>query len=134
MSESAVRWVMRLDGAFNMFAGILLQFNLEGLLRAIGWPAALTPVYAMVLGSALIGLSLMVLAGSRRPSRAREILIISIITHLLAGLTILYQIYIVGIELPSPFLLPAAVGVQVLFVIGEAYYLLTAHPANAYSD
>jgi hypothetical protein len=134
MSESTVRWVMRADAAFNMFAGIMLQFYLSGLLRLLGWPAAETRVYALVLGSALIGLSLMVFVGSRHPSRAREILIISIITHLLAGLSILYEIYIVGIELPSPWLLPAAVGVQVLFVIGEAYYLLTARPANAYSD
>lgn len=134
MSDSTVRWVMRADAVFNMFAGIMLQFYLSGLLRLLGWPAAETRVYALVLGSALIGLSLMVWVGSRRPNRAREILFISIITHLLAGLSILYEIYIAGLELPSPWLLPAAVGVQVLFVIGEAYYLLTAHPANAYSD
>jgi hypothetical protein len=134
MSDSTVRWIMRADAAFNMFAGIMLQFYLSGLLRLLGWPAAETRVYALVLGSALIGLSLMVFVASRRPSRARELLIISIITHLLAGLSILYEIYIVGIELPSPWLLPAAVGVQVLFVIGEACYLLTARPANAYSD
>jgi len=125
---------MRADAAFNLFAGILLQFYLSGLLRALGWPEAQTRVYALVLGSALIGLSLIVWAASRRPSRAREILIVSIITHLLAGLSILYEIFIVGIDLPSPWLLPAAVGVQVLFVLGEAYYLLTARPANAYSS
>jgi len=125
---------MRADAAFNMFAGIMLQFYITGLLSLLGWPPAETRVYALVLGSALIGLSLMVWVGSRRPSRAREILIISIVTHLLAGLSILYEIYVAGLELPSPWLLPAAVGVQVLFVIGEAYYLLTAHPANAYSD
>ncbi|MCO5180080.1 MAG: hypothetical protein M9896_08560 [Candidatus Promineofilum sp.] len=134
MSESSVRWVMRADAVFNMFAGIMLQFYLSGLLKLLGWPTAETRVYALVLGSALIGLSLMVWAGSRRPPRAREILIISIITHLLAGLSILYEVFIVGIDLPSPWLLPAAVGVQVLFVLGQAYYLLTAHPANAYSD
>jgi hypothetical protein len=134
MSDSTVRWIMRADGAFNMFAGIMLQFYLSGLLELLGWPPAETRVYALVLGSALIGLSLMVLAASRRPSRAREILIISIITHLLAGLSILYEIFIVGIDLPSPWLLPAAVGVQVLFVLGEAYYLVTARPENAYSD
>lgn len=134
MSESTVRWVMRADAAFNMLAGIMLQFYISGLLRLLGWPPAETRVYALVLGSALIGLSLIVWVASRRPNRAREILIISIITHLLAGLSILYEIFIVGIDLPSPWLLPAAVGVQVLFVLGEAYYLLTARPANAYSD
>lgn len=121
MSENSVRWVMRADAAFNMFAGIMLQFYLAGALLAL------------VLGSALIGLSLMVWVGSRQPSRAREILIISIITHLLAGLSILYEIFIAGIDLPSPWLLPAAVGVQVLFVLGEAYYLLTANPQPAYA-
>lgn len=134
MSESTVRWVMRADAAFNLFAGIMLQFYLSGLLQLLGWPAAQTRVYALVLGSALIGLSLIVWVASRRPSRAREILIISIITHLLAGLSILYEIFIVGIDLPSPWLLPAAVGVQVLFVLGEAYYLVKARPGNAYSD
>jgi hypothetical protein len=125
---------MRADAIFNFFAGIMLQFYLSGLLALLGWPPAETRVYALVLGSALIGLSLIVWFASRRPSRAREILIVSIITHLLAGLSILYEIFIVGIDLPSPWLLPAAVGVQVLFVLGEAYYLLTARPANAYSD
>ena len=51
----------------------------------------------------------------------------------MAGLSILYEIFIVGIPLPSPWLLPAAVGIQVLFVLGQATYLLTARPANAYS-
>jgi hypothetical protein len=134
MSESTVRWVMRADAIFNLFAGFMLQFYISGLLNALGWPAADTRVYALVLGSALIGLSLIVWLASRRPSRAREILIVSIITHLLAGLSILYEIFIVGIDLPSPWLLPAAVGIQVLFVIGEAYYLVTGKPANAYSD
>ncbi|HOU42580.1 MAG TPA: hypothetical protein PK829_15030 [Promineifilum sp.] len=135
MNENTVRWVMRADGIFNMLAGLLLQFNLTGILTALGWPppAPETRVYALVLGSALIGLSLTIWVASRRPSRAREALIISIITHLLAGLSILYEIFIAGIPLPSPWLLPAAVGVQVLFVLGQLYYLLTARPANAYS-
>jgi len=135
VSENNVRWVMRADAAFNLLAGLLLQLNLTGILTALGWPppAPESRVYAMVLGSALIGLSLMVLMASRQPSRAREILIISVITHLLAGLTILYEIFIVGIPLPSPWLLPAAVGVQILFVLGEALYLLRAHPRSAYA-
>ncbi|MBK7219166.1 MAG: hypothetical protein IPH95_19455 [Candidatus Promineofilum sp.] len=134
MSENAVRRVMRADAVFNLLAGLLLQLNLTGVLTALGWPAPApeTRVYALVLGSALIGLSLTVWVASRRPSRAREALTISIITHLLAGLSILYEIFIVGIPLPSPWLLPAAVGVQVLFVAGQAYYLLTARPDNAY--
>ncbi len=135
MSENSVRWVMRADAVFNLLAGLLLQLNLTGVLTALGWPppAPETRVYALVLGSALIGLSLTVWVASRRPSRARKALIISIITHLMAGLSILYEIFIVGIPLPSPWLLPAAVGIQVLFVLGQATYLLTARPANAYS-
>lgn len=134
MSENTIRWIMRADAVFNLLAGLLLQLNLTGVLTALGWPppAPETRVYALVLGSALIGLSLTIWVASRRPSRAREALTISIITHLLAGLSILYEVFIVGIPLPSPWLLPAAVGVQVLFVLGQAYYLLTARPANAY--
>jgi hypothetical protein len=37
----------------------------------------------------------------------------------LAGVIGLYRVFVAGIELPSPWLLPAAVGAQVLFVIGE---------------
>jgi sorbitol-specific phosphotransferase system component IIBC len=37
---------------------------------------------------------------------------------------IVYWVFIAGISLPSPWLLPAAVVAQVLFVLGEAAYIL----------
>jgi hypothetical protein len=43
----------------------------------------------------------------------------------LAGVIVLYWVFVARIDLPSPWLLPAAVVVQVLFVLGEAAYLLS---------
>ncbi len=40
-------------------------------------------------------------------------------------MVIVYWVFLAGIELPSPWLLPAAVVVQVLFVLGEAAYILS---------
>lgn len=125
MSDSTVKWILRADGLFNLFAGLVLQLNLESVLRLIGWPVAQTRVYALVLGSALIGLSLIVLLIANRPAQEHDIILVSVLTHTLAGVTILYEIYFGGLQLPNPFLLPAAVGVQVLFVLGELAYVLT---------
>jgi hypothetical protein len=46
-----------------------------------------------------------------------------VVTKGLAGVIILYWVFIARIELPSAWLLPAAVGIQVLFALGEAVYL-----------
>ena len=75
MSENAVRRVMRADAVFNLLAGLLLQLNLTGVLTALGWPAPApeTRVYALVLGSALIGLSLTVWAVSYTHLRFRRL-------------------------------------------------------------
>jgi hypothetical protein len=60
---------------------------------------------------------------SYRPRQLREFILISAITKTLAGVSILHQIYFAGLALPSAWKLPAAVGVQVLFVLGELLYL-----------
>jgi hypothetical protein len=124
MNDNQVKWVLRADAIFNMFAGIALQFYIRALLDLIGWPDTDARVYAIVLGSALIGLSLIVWLASYRPRERQDVILVSAITKTLAGVSILHQIYIAGIELPSPILLPAAVGVQVLFVLGELLYLV----------
>jgi hypothetical protein len=77
-----------------------------------------------VLGVALIGLSLIVIFVSRHPEQSRGIILSSVLTKALAGATILYWVFVAGIDLPSPWLLPAAVGVQVLFALAEAAYCL----------
>ena len=64
-----------------------------------------------------------VLWRAQMPS-TRGIILSSVLTKVLAGVTILYWVFIAGINLPSPWLLPAAVGVQVLFAFAEAVYCL----------
>ncbi|HEX6385064.1 MAG TPA: hypothetical protein VF177_10370 [Anaerolineae bacterium] len=89
-------------------------------------------MYAKVLGSALIGLALAVWLAAGHPQQSRDIILAGIVAKTLAGVTILYEIFVVGIDLPSPWLLPAAVGIQVLFVLGEAAYLVTSQRASSW--
>lgn len=130
MNDNQVKWVLRADAIFNFIAGIALQFYIWPLLELLGWTDTDVRVYAMVLGSALIGLSAMVWLASYRPRERRDVILISAITKTLAGLTILHQIYIAGLPLPSPWKLPAAVGMQLLFVLGELLYLLRSRQAQ----
>lgn len=123
MSDNTVKWILRADAIFNFIAGIALQFYIRPLLDLIGWPDTDVQVYAIVLGAALIGLSLTVWMVSYRPRELREFILISAITKTLAGVSILHQVYLAGQVLPSPWKLPAAVIVQVLFVLGELLYL-----------
>ncbi len=58
MSVSNVRWVLRADAAFNMFAGIVLYFFQRPIIALLLLPDTNKPIYANVLGAALIGLSL----------------------------------------------------------------------------
>jgi hypothetical protein len=124
MSENQVKWVLRADAIFNFIAGIALQFYIGPLLQLLGWTDSEVRVYPIVLGSALIGLSLINWFVSNRPHELREFIWISVLTHTLAGVSILHQIYFAGLPLPSPWRLPAAVGIQVLFVLGQLAYLL----------
>ena len=124
MTEKNVSLVMRGDAIFNFIAGIAAQLYLASLLTLIGWPLTDTRVYAMVLGSALLGLSVGVWLAASHPAQSRDMLIAAVIAKTLAGVTILYEVFIHGQPLPSPWLLPAAVVVQVLFVLGELAYLV----------
>ena len=128
MSEKNVKLVLRADAASNFLFGLVLQLYLEPVLPLIGWVGTETPVYAMVLGSALIGLALAVWFAANHPYQSRDTILASIVAKCLAGATILYTVLMGQIALPSPWLLPAAVVVQVLFVIGEAAYLLVSRP------
>lgn len=131
MSNERVAWVLRADGIFNLLAGLILLVFYRPAVAAIGWPDTETLIYANVLGAALIGLSLAVILVSRRPDQSRDIILTSVITKAIAGAVILYWVFVAGIELPSPWLLPAAVVVQVLFAAGEAAYLLPARTNRA---
>jgi hypothetical protein len=124
MNRNNVAWVLRADGLFNLFAGLVLLTFYRPVVALIGWPNTQMPIYANVLGVALIGLSLIVILVSRHPEQSRGIILSSVLTKALAGATILYWVFVAGIDLPSPWLLPAAVGVQVLFALAEAAYCL----------
>jgi hypothetical protein len=124
MNRNNVAWVLRADGLFNLFAGLVLLTFYRPVVALISWPNTPSPIYANVLGAALIGLSLIVILVSRHPEQSRGIILSSVLTKVLAGATILYWVFVAGIDLPSPWLLPAAVGVQVLFALGEAAYCL----------
>jgi hypothetical protein len=125
MNRNNVVWVLRADAIFNLIAGVVSLFYLSPVLNAIGWPDTTDGrIYASTLGAALIGLSVGVWLASNHPEQARDMIIAAVISKTLAGVTILYYIYILNTPLPSPFLLPAAVVVQVLFVLGELTFLL----------
>ncbi len=111
----------RLQPSCRSGGAVLLQAH-RG---AHSWPDTKTPIYANVLGAALIGLSLAVLFAANHPESSRDTILASIVAKVLAGVVIVYWVFLAGIELPSPWLLPAAVVVQVLFVLGEAAYVLS---------
>lgn len=126
MNHKNIARVLRADGVFNLLAGIVCLVFYRPIIALIGWPDTSEPIYASVLGAALIGLSLAVLFAANHPDRSRDTILASIVAKALAGVVIVHQVFLVGIELPSPWLLPAAVVVQVLFVLGEAAYLLSS--------
>jgi hypothetical protein len=127
MNQRDVVWVLRADAIFNFIAGVVSLFYLAQVLAAIGWPDTTDGrIYASTLGAALIGLSVGVWLASNHPVQGRDTIIAGIIAKTLAGLTILYYIFGLQTPLPSPWLLPAAVVVQVLFVLGELGFLLSS--------
>jgi hypothetical protein len=108
MNRNNVAWVLRADGHFNLIAGLVLLTFYRPVVALIGWPNTPLPIYASVLGAALIGLSLTVILVSRQPEQSRAIILSSVLTKALAGVTILYWVFVAGIDLPSPWLLPVA--------------------------
>ncbi len=50
---------------FNLLAGLALLAFYRPVIAAIGWPDTETPIYANVLGAALIGLSMAVILAPR---------------------------------------------------------------------
>ena len=131
MNDKNVILVLRADGVFNLLAGLVCLAFYRPIIALIGWPNTEVTIYASVLGAALIGLSLAVLFAANHPERSRDTILAGIVAKALAGVVIVYQVFLVGIDLPSPWLLPAAVVVQVLFVLGEAAYLLSRSNAES---
>ncbi len=123
MNRSSVARVLRAGGAFNFLASLVLLLFYRPVITLIGWPHTDTPIYANVLGAALIGLSLTVWFAANHLEQSRETILASLIAKGLAAIIILYWVFIARIELPSAWLLHPAVSVQVLFALGEAAYL-----------
>jgi hypothetical protein len=125
VTEASAAWVLRADGVFNFLAGLVALTFYGPVVTLIGWPGTDAPIYPNVLGAALIGLSLAVIFAAGHPERSRDTILATVVAKGLAGVVILYWVFAVGIELPSSWLLPAAVGAQVLFVLGEVAYLVS---------
>ena len=102
MNRTNVAWILRADGVFNLLAGLVLLFFYRPVVALIGWPDTGVTIYANVLGAALIGLSLAVLFAANHPERSRDTILAGIVAKGLAGVAIVYQVYVAGIELPSP--------------------------------
>jgi hypothetical protein len=94
------------------------------------FPDTNKPLYANVLGAALIGLSLDVWFASNDPDRLREPIWAGIITRLLVAPAILYWLFIGGIDLPPVWLGVLAVAAQVVLIAGEALYLFSSRGGN----
>jgi hypothetical protein len=124
MNKDNVVWVLRADAIFNFIAGLVSLFYISPVLAAIGWPDTTDGrIYASVMGGAIMALAIAVWFASNHPDTSREPILAGMIAKTLAGATIFYYIFVAGISLPSTWLLPAAVVVQVLFVLAEGSYL-----------
>lgn len=124
ISRSTVSLILRADAIFNGLAGLILYFFYQPVIQFALLPNTDKPIYANVLGAALIGLSLDVWFAAKDPDRLREAILAGIITRLLVAPAILYWLLIAGIDLPPLWLGLSAVGAQVLLILGESAYLL----------
>ncbi len=124
INRSTVSLILRADAIFNGLAGVILYFFYLPVIQFALLPNTDKPIYANVLGAALIGLSLDVWFASNHPDRLREAIWAGIITRLLVAPAILYWLLIAGIDLPPLWLGLGAVGAQVVLILGESSYLL----------
>ena len=129
VTRSTASLVLRVDAVFNGLAGLILFFFYKPLIALILFPDTNTPLYANVLGAALIGLSLDVWFAANDPDRLREPIVAGIITRLLVAPAILYWLFIGGIALPPVWLGVLAVLAQVALIGGEALYLVSSREA-----
>ncbi len=102
MNETNVRWVLRADGAFNLLAGLVCLFFYRPAVTLIGWPDTETPIYANVLGAALIGLSLAVWFAADHPEQSRDTILAGIVAKCLAGVIIVYWFLSPASNAPHP--------------------------------
>lgn len=126
MNPKTVSTILRIDAAFNFIVGLVCYFFYRPLIAAILFPNTDTPLYASVMGAAIMGLSIVAWLAANRPETAREFIGAVIISRLLVAPVILYWLLIRGIDLPPVWLGLLAVAAQVVLISGEALYLYTS--------
>jgi len=130
ISRSNVTLILRVDAIFNGLAGLVLYFFYKPLIQLVLFPDTNKPLYANVLGAALIGLALDVWFAANEPEKLRGPIVAGIITRLLVAPAILYWLFIGGIDLPPVWLGLLAVTAQVVLIAGEGLYLYSTRGAN----
>jgi hypothetical protein len=123
MNRANVVWVLRVDAAFNFIVGTICYLFYKPLIAAILFPDTNKPLYANVMGAAIMGLSIVAWLCSNHPAKSRDIIAAIIVTRLLVAPAILYWLLIAGIDFPPVWLGVTAVLAQVLLISGEALYL-----------
>ncbi len=126
MNRTQVSWVLRVHAAFNFIAGVILYFFPRPLISAALWPDTDKPLYANVLGAAIIGLAINAWFASNDPDRLREVMLSGVVTIALVAVAILYWLLIAGIDKPPLWLGLAAVAVQGILTAAEGVYLYTS--------
>jgi hypothetical protein len=129
MSRANVVWILRADAILNFVVGAVCYFFYRPLIAAVLFPDTNKPLYANVMGAAIMGLSIIAWLVSTHPEQSRDIIAAGIVTRLLVALPILYWLFIGGIDLPPLWLGVLAVLAQVLLISGEALYLYSSRTA-----
>jgi hypothetical protein len=126
MSRENVVWVLRADAILNFVVGTICYFFYRPLISAVLFPDTNKPLYANVMGAAIMGLAITAWLVSNHPEKSHDIIVAGIITRLLVAPAILYWLFIGGIDLPPVWLGVVAVLAQVALIAGEALYLYSA--------
>ena len=126
MNRSNVVWVLRADSTVNFVVGAICYVFFKPLIALVLFPDTNTPLYANVMGAAIMGLGIMAWLVSNHPDKSHDIIVAGIITRLLVAPAILYWLFIGGIDLPPIWLGVLAVVAQVVLIAGEALYLYSS--------
>ena len=126
MSRANAVLVLRADAILNFVVGTICYLFYKPLMAAILFPDTNTPLYANVMGAAIMGLAITAWLVSNHPESSHDIIVAGIITRLLVAPAILYWLFIGGIARPPVWLGVLAVLAQVLLIGGEALYLYSA--------
>jgi hypothetical protein len=130
MSRSNVVWVLRADSVVNFVVGAICYLFFKPLIALILFPDTNTPLYANVMGAAIMGLGIMAWLVSNHPDKSHDMIVGGIITRLLVAPAILYWLFIGGIDLPPVWLGVLAVLAQVALIAGEALYVYSSRGKN----